>query len=587
MRIVRSYFTSAIGLAIAMTACAPEDTSLSETDSEQLFSDQPESKVSTSWVEDGIDRIEGKLALGSRGERVRAINDYLQQYGYFPNPGLTRVHSSWRPLVAGSPRDPAVYDEQTGEAIRALQRNFHLPVTGIVDADTAAILEQPRCGFPDFAPASGSGGSSFAAAQNDFWFKKTVSWKVMNTDDGIPLNSVRAAAINAFARWQAETDLTFVEATWIGATPDIDIRFVPFNDPNDTAIANGAFPGAGGDIRINSWKTWGIDPNVPAGGFSVEQMLTHEVGHTLGLYHTSVDPLAVMMAGNAVRMTLRTDDKVAASVLYDTYTQVPGLAKDIGVGGSSSPAVWVIGTNPVGNADFGIFQFNGSGWDAADGCAVRIAVNQGGIPWVVNSVGTIYSRTTGSALTGAWQEHTGRLATDIAIGQSIPWIITKTPWGAADFTIAAGNGIGGWNDADGGAVRIAVGFDGRPWVVNSVGNIYRRTTDSPTSGEWELMSGLARDIGVGHSNMWDSPTEVNYPWVVGTNTVSSSGLPVSNGFGTFVLNQQPDGGDGFSPFRDSWIEPISSALTGAVAISVGPAAKPWIVGADGRIFRTK
>jgi len=40
-------------------------------------------------------------------------------------------------------------------------------------------------------------------------------------------------------------------------------------------------------------------------------------------------------------------------------------------------------------------------------------------------------------------------------------------------------------------VKIAVAPDGQPWIVNSAGNIFRR------SGEgWELMPGLAREIAI-------------------------------------------------------------------------------------------
>jgi Matrixin len=447
------------------------------------------------------------------------------------------------------------------------------------------LAQQPRCGFSDAAHESGK-VSSFAVNDTNHWFFATLIWKVFNTDDNIPINDIRAAAAAAFARWAEQTNLTFIEITSTGITPDIEIRFLPFSDPTTTVIARADFPYEGGDIQMNAWKTWSVDPNwdPQSGTFHVGQVLTHEIGHALGLFHTTADPFAVMASGNFLRSSLRIDDEVAVSVLYDTYTQVPGLAKDIGVGGQSEPAVWVIGTNPVGNAaDFGIHQLNtaGTGWSSADGGAVRIAVSTAGIPWIANSVGKVFFRPSGNALTGAWEEYTGRLASDIAVGVSIPWIITKTPIGSAgDFTIARGNGSGGWTDVDGGAIRIAVDFNGDPWVVNAVGQIFRRV-----NGAWQHNEqGLAKDIGVGHSNMWDSATEPNYPWVVGTNT-ESSGLPVRNGFGTFVWNQQDEIGD--APGRSVWHPMNRGALQGAIAISVGPGAKPWIVGADGRIYRTK
>jgi hypothetical protein len=78
--------------------------------------------------------------------------------------------------------------------------------------------------------------------------------------------------------------------------------------------------------------------------------------------------------------------------LGETWIQLPGLAKDIGVGADGS--VWVIGTNPVGTAqDFGIHTWTGSTWQAIDGCGVQISVDDQGLPWVVNSMGQSFRRT--------------------------------------------------------------------------------------------------------------------------------------------------------------------------------------------------
>ena len=60
---------------------------------------------------------------------------------------------------------------------------------------------------------------------------------------------------------------------------------------------------------------------------------------------------------------------------------------------------------------------------------------------------------------------------------------------------------GGWNNVDGGGVRIAVDqTSGAPWLVNSAQQIYRR------DGDWKFravgqgyssgLAGIARDFGV-------------------------------------------------------------------------------------------
>jgi tectonin-like protein len=60
----------------------------------------------------------------------------------------------------------------------------------------------------------------------------------------------------------------------------------------------------------------------------------------------------------------------------------------------------------------------------------------------------------------------------------------------ANYGIYHWNGSG-WDQIDGGGVRIAVGSDGQPWVVNSNGSIYHRV-----NGAWQTLPGAANDIGV-------------------------------------------------------------------------------------------
>ena len=74
-----------------------------------------------------------------------------------------------------------------------------------------------------------------------------------------------------------------------------------------------------------------------------------------------------------------------------TWDQLPGFAKDIGVGGDGS--VWIIGTNPGGTEhDFGIHKWTGSNWRGIEGGGVQISVDSSGLPWIVNSMGNIVRR---------------------------------------------------------------------------------------------------------------------------------------------------------------------------------------------------
>jgi Tectonin domain len=159
-------------------------------------------------------------------------------------------------------------------------------------------------------------------------------------------------------------------------------------------------------------------------------------------------------------------------------------------------------------------------------------------------------RTTDNTI--SWRLLPGR-ARDIGVGaDGSVWIIGTSPVGAAgDFSIYRFAGTY-WAVVSGGAVRIAVGPNGVPWIVNSAGQIFRREGNA-----WKPLPGRAKDIGVGADGT---------VWIIGTNPVGTAG-----DFGIYSL------------VGGSWV----AVEGGAVRISVAPDGMPWIVNAAGQIFRRR
>ena len=178
------------------------------------------------------------------------------------------------------------------------------------------------------------------------------------------------------------------------------------------------------------------------------------------------------------------------------------MGKDIGVGADGS--VWLIGTDPVGaGSDFGVCKWNGTNWDGVGGGGVRIAVGPDGTPWVVNSAGQIFHgqltieldrarlssegvvngddrRTAfapGPLLSITWGAPLPGLGKDIGVGaDGSVWLIGTNPVGAgSDFGVYKWNGTNWDGLANNGGVCIAVGPGGLAWLVNSVGQIFRRS----------------------------------------------------------------------------------------------------------------
>ncbi len=126
-------------------------------------------------------------------------------------------------------------------------------------------------------------------------------------------------------------------------------------------------------------------------------------------------------------------------------------------------------------------------------------------------------------------------------------------WAIGTNPVAGGYGIfqrtaTGWAERAGGAVAIAVGPTGLPWVVNSGHKIFQLT-----SAGWKLEPGAAVAISIGANGS---------VWVLGTNAVAG-------GYGVFQWT------------GTAWAERTG----GAVAIAVGPTGSPWVVNNGDHVFQ--
>jgi peptidoglycan hydrolase-like protein with peptidoglycan-binding domain len=507
----------------------------------------------------------GQLMLGSSGAAVRAVNEYLKRFGYFPSADLAAQYPAWRPIVDQAPADPLRYDEHTAAAVRALQSIGGLAPTGVVDEATRVLLARPRCGVPDGIERLDA-SDKFANHYTSWAGRTSLTYRLQNTDD-VSLPDARAAVSAALSRWSQQTNMTFSE---VGGAADIEIRFSAI-DGFDGALGSTTLP-LGGDVTLDTAETWSASPTLPAppNTTDLQYVLIHELGHALGIRHSSVTNAVMLPFYDVPVRGVAVDDKVAVSALYDTFTTMPGSAKDIGIGASGH--VWIIGTDALGNGDFGIYNWSLGSWRRADGGAIRIAVSPTGVPWVVNAGGNIWRRTTNSATTGTWELMPG-LATDIGIGyDGSVWIVGSITAPAREGQIFKFNGSG-WDQANNGSgVRISVGPSGDPWILTSTAAIFHRNSSSPFSGNWIQQLGNVytfADVGVGPGN---------YAWSPGFATTGASGL--------LVRDEQPalDG----APSRAEWVLANArfSNQTRLINVAVDSTGSPWLVAENGAIFRS-
>src|SRR5262249_55933443 len=102
------------------------------------------------------------------------------------------------------------------------------------------------------------------------------------------------------------------------------------------SVASGANKGIILDANIilnGRQNTWTTDPDADPNSFDVEAVVTHEVGHFIGLDHTGVLAAAMSpryIVGEARQRTLERDDIIGASEIYPdgdyaTHGTISGL----------------------------------------------------------------------------------------------------------------------------------------------------------------------------------------------------------------------------------------------------------------------
>ncbi|KAM7262142.1 hypothetical protein ACFE04_021219 [Oxalis oulophora] len=215
-----------------------------------------------------------------KGDNITGIHQlkiYLQKFGYLSYSNPSNIN----------PDHNNEFDELLETAIKMYQKNLNLQITGILDFQTISTMMLPRCGVPDII----YGGSSMRSRTRAF-----DTW-----------------ASNSQFKFNRIEDFT---------KADIKVGFhsrdhgdgVPF-DGKGGVLAH-SFAPTDGRFHLDAEETWGAGaiPNE----FDMETIALHEIGHLLGLGHSS-DQGAIMYPSISEGMTkgLGEDDIQGIKALYN------------------------------------------------------------------------------------------------------------------------------------------------------------------------------------------------------------------------------------------------------------------------------
>lgn len=252
-----------------------------------------------------------EISAGTVSDDVYKVQQYLARYGYLPGTFEAKR-----------------LDKATQKALRLFQRYANIPETGEIDPTTATWLEMPRCGVPDFSPSpvmsSVSPSYTLRGCDYEAIFRDLTYTFVRGTPD-LPGRQEKPPVRNAFTTWETEIPIEFSEVG-LANNPNFLIGWFtgdhgdgsPFDGVGNT-LAHAFYPPPcggihAGNLHYDDDETWGLADG--PGVFDTETVALHEIGHLLGLEHSSVAGSIMSPFYAGQRRVLSQDDISGIQALY-------------------------------------------------------------------------------------------------------------------------------------------------------------------------------------------------------------------------------------------------------------------------------
>lgn len=277
-----------------------------------------------------------QIKTGDKGDEIVLIQRYLKRFGYL------RTNAKEGQLNA-----------TTITALKRFQKQMNLPLSGKIDKKTRKALQDWRCGTPDDPSDTNitalRKGFKLSDCKHD---KLDLRYRFDTPTNDITADEQQTAIRSALQSWSKVCALKFREVS--GST---DLRFAwatgshgdgePF-DGIGNVLAHAFYPDDcggthKGKCHFDDAETWRVNGS----SFDLETVALHEIGHLIGLKH-STNPDAVMYASyQGLRRVLTQDDIDGATRLYRGNVHIQQITGNGAVGRRAGTHQWTDGWTSV------------------------------------------------------------------------------------------------------------------------------------------------------------------------------------------------------------------------------------------------